>query len=288
MKTFRRILFVVVILVMLAGAGIFFYLDRIVKSTIETQGTNSLNLQTTLSSASLALLGGKVNLSQLQIGSPKGFNAPHMFEMGDLGVVVDYGQLSKEVVRIKQIVIKQPKFVLEQADGKMNFKAVMDTLPKSDPNAKLIKVIIDDLTVTDALVDIRLGNVPGLGEMKPIEVKVPSMTLKNIGNSDNAQNGAALKDVVMQVATALAGKAGDSANFPDQLKGMLKSNLSEVAGKLGGEFTKQLGGITQGMQGELNKIVPGVDVNKFVPKNLDPGKALGGLLGGDKDKKKKE
>ena len=288
MKTFRRILFVVVILVMLAGAGIFFYLDRIVKSTIETQGTNSLNLQTTLSSASLALLGGKVNLSQLQIGSPKGFTAPHMFEMGDLGVVVDYGQLSKEVVRIKQIVIKQPKFVLEQADGQMNFKAVMDTLPKSDPNAKLIKVIIDDLTVTDALVDIRLGNVPGLGEMKPIEVKVPSMTLKNIGNSDNAQNGAALKDVVMQIATALAGKAGDSANFPDQLKGMLKSNLNEVAGKLGGEFTKQLGGITQGMQGELNKIVPSVDVNKFVPKNLDPGKALGGLLGGDKDKKKKE
>ena len=288
MKTFRRILFVVVILVMLAGAGIFFYLDRIVKSTIETQGTNSLNLQTTLSSASLALLGGKVNLSQLQIGSPKGFTAPHMFEMGDLGVVVDYGQLSKEVVRIKQIVIKQPKFVLEQADGKMNFKAVMDTLPKSDPNAKLIKVIIDDLTMTDALVDIRLGNVPGLGEMKPIEVKVPSMTLKNIGNSDNAQNGAALKDVVMQIATALAGKAGDSANFPDQLKGMLKSNLNEVAGKLGGEFTKQLGGITQGMQGELNKIVPSVDVNKFVPKNLDPGKALGGLLGGDKDKKKKE
>ena len=288
MKTFRRILFVVVILVMLAGAGIFFYLDRIVKSTIETQGTNSLNLQTTLSSASLALLGGKVNLSQLQIGSPKGFTAPHMFEMGDLGVVVDYGQLSKEVVRIKQIVIKQPKFVLEQADGQMNFKAVMDTLPKSDPNAKLIKVIIDDLTVTDALVDIRLGNVPGLGEMKPIEVKVPSMTLKNIGNSDNAQNGAALKDVVMQIATALAGKAGDSANFPDQLKGMLKSNLNEVAGKLGGEFTKQLGGITQGMQGELDKIVPGVDVNKFIPKNLDPGKALGGLLGGDKDKKKKE
>ena len=69
---------------------------------------------------------------------------------------------------------------------------------------------------------------------------------------------------------------------------MLKSNLNDVAVKLGGEFTKQLGGITQSVQGELNKIVPGVDVNKFVPKDLDPGKALGGLLGGDKDKDKKK
>lgn len=288
MKLFRRILLGVVLLLIVVGAGIYFYLDRIVKTTIETQATTSLNLQTTLNSASLALFGGKVNLSQLQIGSPKGFTAPHMFEMGDLGVVVDYGQLTKEPVRIKQIIIKQPRFVLEQADGKMNFKAVMDTLPKSDPNAKLMKVIIDELTVTDALVDVRLGNIPGLGEMKPIEVKVPSMTLRNIGNSDKAMNGAALKDVVMQVATALAGKAGDAANFPDQLKGLLKNNLTDVAGKLGGEFTKQLGGITQGLQGELNKIVPGVDVNQFVPKDLDPGKALGGLLGGDKDKDKKK
>ncbi len=288
MKIFRRLLLAGVLLLIAIGTGVYFYLDRIVKTTIETQATSSLSLQTTLNSASLALLGGKVNLSQLQIGSPKGFTAPHMFEMGDLGVLVDYGQLTKEPVRIKQIVIKQPKFVLEQADGKMNFKAVMDTLPKSDPNTKLMKVIIDELTVTDAIVDVRLGNIPGLGEMKPIEVKVPSMTLKNIGNSDNAQNGAAIKDVVMQVATALAGKAGDSANFPDQLKGMLKSNLNDVAVKLGGEFTKQLGGITQSVQGELNKIVPGVDVNKFVPKDLDPGKALGGLLGGDKDKDKKK
>jgi uncharacterized protein involved in outer membrane biogenesis len=282
MKTFRRIVLVLVLLVVIAGVAVYYHLDSIIRSTVETQSSASLNLTTSLKSAKLALFGGKVDLNQFNIGSPKGFTAEHMFELGGLGVAVDYGQLTKEPVRIKTITINQPKFVLEQADGKMNFKAVMDSLPPTDPNAKTMKVIIDELTVTDALVDVRLGNVPGLGAMQPIQIKVPSMTLKNIGNADNAQNGAAMKDVVMQVATALAGKAGDSANFPDQLKGMLKSNLTEVAGKLGGEFTKQLGGITQSVQGELNKIAPGVDVNK----DLDPGKALGGLLGGNKDKKK--
>lgn len=289
MKKIRRILLGLVLVVIIAVVVVILRIDGILKSTIETQSASSLHLATSLDSASLALLGGKLNLSQLHIGSPKGYTAQNMFEMGKLDVAVEYGQLTKEPVRIKQIVINQPKFVLEQADGRMNFKAVLEGLPPTDPNAKVIKVIIDELTVNDALVEVRLGNLPGLGTMQPIQIPKISMTLKNIGNSDNAANGAALKDVVMQVATALAGKAGDAGNFPDQLKGMLQSNLTAVAGQLGAEFNKQLGGITKNLQGELNKIVPGVDVNKILPtKDLDAGKALGNLLGGDKKDKDKK
>ena len=115
------------------------------------------------------------------------------------------------------------------------------------------------------------------------------MTLKNIGNSDNAQNGAAVKDVVVQVATALANKAGDIGNLPAAFKGLLKANLTEVAAKYGAEYTKQLSGITSSVQSELNKITPGVDVQKVIPKDLkNPQDLVGGLLGGDKDKKKKD
>jgi uncharacterized protein involved in outer membrane biogenesis len=285
MKIFRRILLVLLLLVVIGAAWLYFHLDSLVKNTVETQSKASLKLDTTLSSARLALFGGKIDLNQLNIASPPGFTAAHMFELGKLGVAVSYGQLRNTPIRINQIVIKEPHFVLEQADGKMNFKAAMDSLPPSEPTT--MKVIIDELIVSDALVDVRLGNLPGLGAMKPIEIKVPSLTLKNIGNANNAQNGAAMKDVVLQVATALAGKAGDSSNFPAQLKGILQANMTEVAGKLGGEFTKQLGGITQGLQTELNKIVPGVDINKIVPmKNIDPGKAIGDLLGGKKKDKK--
>ena len=35
-----------------------------------------------------------------------------------------------EPVRIKTITIDQPTFVLEQVDGKMNFKAAMDQIGK--------------------------------------------------------------------------------------------------------------------------------------------------------------
>jgi hypothetical protein len=300
MKLFRRILLVVVLLLVIAGVVVYFYLDTIVKHAVERQSTNSLNLTTTLDSARLSLLGGEVNLNQLQIASPQGFSAPHMFELGQLGLEVSYGQLRQDPVRVSKILIDQPKFVLEQNDGKMNFKAAMDQLPKSDsaptdPNAKPVKVIIDELTINNATIDVRMGKLPGgLGEVKPITVSVPSLTLKNIGNADNAQNGAAIKDVVMQVATALSAKVTESGNLPEQFKAMLQSNLNEVASKLGAEFNKQLGGISKNLadqiQKDVGKIAPGgLDVQKVLPKEAsDPGKAIGDLLGGNKDKEKKK
>lgn len=290
MKLIRRILLVVILLLVVAGVAVYFYLDSIVKHAVERQSTSSLNLATTLDSARLSLLGGKVNLHELQIASPQGFAAPHMFELGQLGLQVSYGQLRQDPVRINKILIDQPRFVLENVDGKMNFKAAMDQMPKSDGSSPPKKVIIDELTISNATVDVRLGKIPGLGDVKPISVTVPSFTLKNIGNSDNAQNGAAIKDVVMQIATALSAKVSESGGLPDQFKSMLRANLTDVAGKLGAEFNKQIGGITQNLQGELQKVVPGgVDVNKVIPKDIpDPTKSIGNLLGGDKDKKKKE
>ena len=133
MKKIRRILLVLVLLLVAVGAYVYFYLDNLVKSTVETQATNSLNLPTTLGSAHLALFGGNVSLNELQIASPKGFSAPHMLELGKLGVAVDYGQLRQDPIRIKQIALDKPKFVLEQVDGKWNFKAVMDQQPKVRP-----------------------------------------------------------------------------------------------------------------------------------------------------------
>src|SRR5438445_5832589 len=99
MKTLRRILLALVVLVVVAGVIIYFYLDRIVKVTVERQSTNSLNLTTTLDSARLALLGGHVSLKDMQIASPQGFAAPHMFQLGQLAVDVEYGQLRQDPVR---------------------------------------------------------------------------------------------------------------------------------------------------------------------------------------------
>src|SRR6266516_2695917 len=74
---------VALILLLLIGAGvvIYVYLDPIVKRTVEKQATAQLNLKTELDRAHVSLFGGQVDLNQLRIASPQGFQAPQMFTL---------------------------------------------------------------------------------------------------------------------------------------------------------------------------------------------------------------
>src|SRR4051812_29422856 len=79
---------VIVLLLAVTVGIIFYYLDSIVKTQVEKQGTASTNLDTKLSGAKLSLLGGEVTLNDLQIGSPKGFTAPQMLTLGKANMKV--------------------------------------------------------------------------------------------------------------------------------------------------------------------------------------------------------
>ena len=116
-------------MVILAGVIVYFSLDHIIKNTVQSQATSSLNLSTTLGSANLSLFGGKLNLSNLQIASPKGYSAPQMFDVGSTDLAVSYGQLRSDPVHVNAITIANPKLVIEQANGQLNFKTAMDGMP---------------------------------------------------------------------------------------------------------------------------------------------------------------
>src|SRR6185312_13555305 len=128
-------------------------------------------------------------------------------------------------------------------------KKAMDLMPQSDKSSQgqSLKLIIDDLKVQDAQVVIRPG-LPGLAS--EITVPVPSIEMKDVGTGEGSQNGAAMKDVVMQVITALAGSASNSSALPDQLKGLLNANVGQVVGQLGAEAQKR---IAAAIPGELGK-----------------------------------
>jgi len=281
MKWIRRLIMLVIVLVILVGVVVYFAVDGIIRRTIESQASSSLNLKTTLGGASLSLIGGKVGLHQLDVGSPQGFTAPNMLEVGDTNVAVSYGQLRSQPIHVQSITITGPKLVIEQENGVLNFKKAMDQMPPSEPSttpkssSEPMKLIIDDLIVTDAQVIIHPG-LPGMsGE---ITVPVAKLEMKNVGSGDGSQNGAAMKDVVMQVITALAGSASGSGGIPDQLKGMLNANVGQVASQLGAEAQKRIAAVVPGELGQtLSQAAK--DPNSLIK---DPGKALQGLLGGKK------
>jgi len=278
MRPLRRTVLVLVSLLVVAGVIASFSLDGILKRTIERQSSSSLKLNTILNRAHLSLFGGTVGLNQLRIASPQGFSAPYMLELAEGDLAVRYGELRKDPIHVQSLTLGQPRLVIEQSNGAVNFRAAMDRMPPSHSSSeKPMKLVIDDLKIENAQVVIHPG-LPGVRQ--EITVPVPSISLKNVGGGRGSQNGAAIKDVAMIVITALAGAAAQSSSLPPEVKAVLQLNVAQVAGKLGAEAQKQIAAAIPGELGNrLGKLA--ADPEALAK---DPTKALqgevGGILGG--------
>jgi citrate lyase gamma subunit len=133
----------------------------------------------------------------------------------------------------------------------------------------------------------------------PITVNIPSVTLKQIGSGEGAQNGAAIKDVVGATMSALAASAANSPQLKDlgALTDALKAQAQQALAKAQKELGQQVQAITGNVTGEINKRLgdTGIDAGKLkdLTGGKDPAKAvddgLKNLLGGKskKDAEKK-
>ena len=312
-KTKKIILIAVAAVLVLVVGGVAILaarLDGIVRGTVESEGTSQLSLQTTLKDADVSLFGGNVTLDKLAVANPSGYTAPDILQLGQLNVGVNYLDLTKTPVRVKDINITAPKLTIERSgDGLKNLANVnvRDLLKnlQTDPNAETTKLLIDKLTVSRAQVVVR-PNIAGLKD--EYSLTLPDVVLNDIGTADEAKNGAEIGRVTADVVMALAKKATESEDLPPEvraaLSGDLKGILNDYAGKLGdkvkGELQSQLkdlnlDGTAAGdaagklLQGDTKGAVD--DAKGQAGKQLDDAKnkagdelkkGTGGLLGGKK------
>lgn len=253
MKIVKWAIVAVVVLVVLGLAVFWFALDRIVRRTVETQATASLQTQTTLGAASVAPVRGKVALSDLKISSPPGYSADHIFTLGDVNVAVSYGELRQDPIRVESISLKDPVITIEQKDLKTNIQALMDRIPKgpetpASGEERPMHLVISTLTVENPTVVLRPG-LPGLPQ--ELKLSLPTLTMKDVGQGEGANNGAAIKDVVMLVLTDVAAKAADSDKLPPELRQLLNVDVKQLTARLKDELNVQVEKITSDLTKKL-------------------------------------
>lgn len=279
MKWLRITLIVVPVVLILVVLIVLWRLDAIVRSTVQTQATAQLGVPTTLASARVSLLGGSLALGDFAVASPKGFAAPRMLHLGQASLAVTYRQLNDDPIRVRSIRIDRPTLVIEHKDGVLNIKALSDQMPAGDPpspgTTEPIRVIIDELKIDGAAVVLRPG-IPGMPQQ--IDLKIPDFALNNIGNAQGAQNGAAVREVVLVVLTSLADAAARSEHTPAQLRELLNLDVEAI---IRGRLT--------GVQQEIGKAIEQVIKD---PGNVDEArrqleKGLKDVIGGGSKEKGK-
>jgi uncharacterized protein involved in outer membrane biogenesis len=254
-----------VLVLVVVVAVVYFSLNSIVRSTVESQTSESMNLRAHVGGANVSLVGRSLGLSNMQIGSPEGYPAPEMFSLNDVNVTVSLRELRQDPIRISSVTIDRPRLVVEREGGRFNLQAAMDQMPPTDSEEELM-LIIGRLEVREATVLLRPG-LPGLAQ--EMNITLPTIALENVGSGEGAENGVALKEVVMQVGTAMAAKAAESDSIPEELRALLALDMNQLAARLDAEFTRQF----ERMTSDLRDRLP-LDVGQAVEQALrDPDTA---------------
>ena len=241
----------VVVLVIAIGGAYLLYsnLGGIIKSAVETYGSEATKADVTLNSVELDATSGKAALKKFSVGNPNGFDTPKAFELGVVAVELDTSSLTTDTILIKSVLIDGPKITYELGEKGSNvdaIKANVDEYAKrfdgggssssapSEGGGK--KIIIEKLTITGGEVNVSASFLKG----KALGSKLPTLTLTDIGKD---KGGASPADVIKQVMDKMTAGIGSSVSNLD---------LGGLAKGAGDKVKKLLEGSGEGTSGTLD------------------------------------
>ncbi len=240
------------ILVITIGFSVYYLLsnlDNIVKTAIETYGTEATQTSVKVGSVKIVLKDGSGAIRNLAVGNPSGFATAQAFSMGEIATQIDLKSLSEEVPVIAQITVRAPEVFYELNNaGKNNLSALKQNLTGSGTSSPAPKkggtseprLIIRKLVFADGSIHAKV--VP-LG--KDYELKLPDIQLNNLGGT----NGATPSQIAEQVISVFTERALQEIKkkgldqYKAQLEGEVKKRLEAEKGKLNEELQDKLKGV---------------------------------------------
>jgi hypothetical protein len=219
-KIIIRLGFVVVLLLVVALAAVFFSLNSIVKKGVEAVGPPMTKTDVRLGAAALSPFSGAGKLSDLFVGNPDGYtNTGFAMQMGSVAIAVKIGSVLSDTVVVDSIDIEQPEICLEGTLSGNNLKQILNNLDSASADQKAQtnapapgqktakKFIVKDLVLNGAKVRV---DVSALGRSLDKTVSIPNIHLQNIGTGDGGVSVAELCRQLLQPITEAAIKtAGD-------------------------------------------------------------------------------
>jgi hypothetical protein len=240
----KLVLGAVLVLLITIGAGVYYLLsnlDELVKTAIETYGSQATGTAVRVDSVKIGLKDGSGAILGLNVGNPPGFDRPQAFSLGEIALQVDLQSLSKEAIVIENVRVLAPEVFFElNAAGKANLNELKRALASgsapaaSQPGGNEPHLIIRKLLFADGKIHARVVPLN-----KDYELKLPKIELTNLGGPQ----GATPRQIAEQVLKILTDKA---------LAEIEKQGLDQYRKRLEGEVNKRLEAETLKLEQKIN------------------------------------
>lgn len=230
----------------LIGVGIlYFSLNRVIRSAIETYGPRATKSEVRLGGVSVSPFSGNASLSNLVVGNPQGFKTPSAFTMESMQVSLNVGSVMSDTVAIREIIISAPEITYELGPGGSNLAVLQKNVeafsgggakegeqaPPAPQGGK--KVTIDRLRVERAKLLVSAAPV----QAEPVTLTLPDIELKNLGKGNQGVSLAAATEQLLEEINRQAAKAVASVD----IKGLAEKSRKEAEGAAGGVGEKLKG-----------------------------------------------
>jgi hypothetical protein len=227
------------LLVLILALALVFklYGNQLIRTGIIAGSQKALQVGVRLESIDLKVIGGKVDLKNMEIDNPKGYKNPTFLKLGHAYIDLDMPTLMSDTVEITTVQLEDINLVIEQNGTTNNLKDILNNLPKSETAKSESKpsekgagknLRIKVLEINNVNVEAKLLPIPGRAD----QIKLPpiNIRLENVGTDEKIDMSGLIKQIITEISKGIAEKGKDV--LPMDMIGSITDELSKQGEQL--------------------------------------------------------
>ncbi len=255
-----NIVIVLIVIVFLAAVIGIISADSILRSAIQTAIKKQLNVDSTVAKVSLKILNGTIEISDLKIKNPDGYQFDNILETRSIFVKTTIRGLLSNPVEIEQIKIDGIAMSIEQKGLSNNINDILKGMPskeKTEPatqeSARAAKnVHIAVLDINDIDVNVKLIPLPGKSDT--VTLSIASLHFTDIGGDNSLAQ--IIGRVFTEITNAVVKNGGGI--LPSDMMGSLEKGVQQQFEQLSGQGQKILEKAGEDLKQKADEALKGI------------------------------
>jgi hypothetical protein len=219
----KKAFFVSVTIVVLLFIGITLSLDRIVKSGIESIGSEMTGTQVRVKSVSISPISGSGTINGFTVANPDGFDGELMMNIAELSISLDVTSLLSDEILVYEIILNEPGFYIEQTLSGNNVMQILDNMDATaESESSETSMIIERFYMENA--GIYAGAT--FGEDVEASYIIDSLEIRDIGrDNETADTIETIAELADKVADEVLSEAVSSGfdRIRDAVRGIFEN-----------------------------------------------------------------
>lgn len=137
MKALKYSLLGLLVLIVVAVAGVLFYLEPLVKTTVNTVGTKIVGTQVNLDGFRFSPFSGEAEVKGLTVANPEGYKTPNLINLGRVFVKVNVSSLFTDTIVVDEVSVNGIALSYEMPDlSTSNVMQIQQNIAKNTASPK--------------------------------------------------------------------------------------------------------------------------------------------------------